>query len=58
VNKGTFTKLDNKFYKNYSSYNMLPGGYYKIFIAFEQVYFPILKIIDRKADFVINKKLY
>jgi hypothetical protein len=30
---------------------MLPEGYHKIFIAFEAIYFPILKIIDRKADF-------
>jgi hypothetical protein len=58
VNKGTFTKLYNKFYKNYSSYKMLPGGYYKIFKAFEQVHFPILKIINRKADFGINEKPY
>jgi hypothetical protein len=37
---------------------MLPGGYHKIFIAFEQVYFPILKIRDRRADFGINEKPY
>jgi hypothetical protein len=48
----------NKFYKNYSSYNTLPGGYHKIFIAIEKVYFPILKIIDRKANFSINGKPY
>jgi hypothetical protein len=37
---------------------MLPGGYHKIFKAFEQVYFPVLKIIDKKADFGINEKSY
>jgi hypothetical protein len=37
---------------------MLSGGYPKIFKAFEQVYFPILKIIYRKADFGINEKPY
>jgi hypothetical protein len=58
VNKGTYIKLYNKFYKNYNSYNMLPGGYHKIFIVFDQVYFPVLKITDRKADFGINEKPY
>jgi hypothetical protein len=37
---------------------MIPGGYHKIFIAIEQVYFPILKITDRQADFGINEKPY
>jgi hypothetical protein len=37
---------------------MLPGDYHKILIAFEKVYFTILKIIDRKADFGINEKPY
>jgi hypothetical protein len=37
---------------------MIPGVYHKILIAMEQVYFSILKIIDRKADFGINKKPY
>jgi hypothetical protein len=37
---------------------MLLGGYHKIFIAIEQVYFSILKITDRKADFGINEKAY
>jgi hypothetical protein len=37
---------------------MLPGGYPKIFIAFEQVYFPVSKITDSKADFGINEKSY
>jgi hypothetical protein len=36
---------------------MLLGGY-KIFIAFEQVYFPVSKITDRKAGFGINEKPY
>jgi hypothetical protein len=30
---------------------MLLGGYHKIFIAIEQVYFSIPKIADKKADF-------
>jgi hypothetical protein len=37
---------------------MIPGGYHKILIEIEQVYFPVLKIIDRKADFGINEKPY
>jgi hypothetical protein len=37
---------------------MLPRGYHKMFIAFEQVYFPILKITDGSADFGINEKPY
>jgi hypothetical protein len=37
---------------------MLPGGYHKIFIVFEQVYSPVSKITDRKADFGINEKSY
>jgi hypothetical protein len=37
---------------------MLLGGYYKIFIAFELVHFPVSEIIDRKANFGINEKSY
>jgi hypothetical protein len=37
---------------------MLLGGYHKILIVFEQVYLPIPKITDRKADFGINGKPY
>jgi hypothetical protein len=37
---------------------MLLGGYHKIFIAFEQVYFSVSKITDDKADFGINRKSY
>jgi hypothetical protein len=50
--------VHNIFCKNYSSYNMLPGDYHKIFIAFEQVYFPVSKITYSKADFGINEKSY
>jgi hypothetical protein len=37
---------------------MLPGGYHKIFIAFEQVHIPVSKITNSKADFGINEKSY
>jgi hypothetical protein len=37
---------------------MLPVGYHKIFIAFEQAYFSASKIADNRADFGINKKSY
>jgi hypothetical protein len=37
---------------------MLLGDYHKIFIAIDEVYFPILKISDRKADFGTNEKPY
>jgi hypothetical protein len=37
---------------------MPPGDYHKSFIAFEQVYFPISKITNSKADFGINEKSY
>jgi hypothetical protein len=37
---------------------MLSEGYHKIFIAIEQVYFLVSKIIDRKTDFGIIEKPY